>query len=201
MLQTTWPDVIKTAIQVLGPVIAIVIGALLTRWFTRSADRERLAAARVTHAQEKVWEHRREAYSAIIGKLHQFSKEADDMSDSFSNCEMDPMEFYCSPGYHKARAQVTHAFRESRDLFDAARLIISDDFEARYIQMRTEVYEADDLENPPEQAFTVMTVAETAYSDLLQIAKREIAPKASTNNRRSALTRLRIGGWAGQGSR
>lgn len=194
---TIWPDVIKTALTVVGTLAAVGLGSLLNASNARAQDRERLAMAPVTHGREKIWDHRREAYSAIIGKMHLFVKETDEMVECFTDGEMEPMAFYRSQGWHDHRKAVTDAFKETRNLFDQARLIISSDFEARYIQMRTEIYELDDENDPVVNAMDSANSAQTAYDDLLAIAKREIAPAAPLADNKKAPGFLR-GLWQGK---
>lgn len=171
-----WAEVAKTSLTILGTLAAVALGSRLNASNAREQERERLAMAPVTHGREKIWEHRREAYSAIIGKMHLFVREADDICDSFHSGEIDPQAFWHSPGYDDARKKVTNAFKATRDLFDEARLTLSSEFEARYIQMRTEIYDSDEDADPPSQVIDNLKSAQTAYDDLLAIAKREIAP-------------------------
>lgn len=188
---TIWPDVIKAAVTGIVALSGVVLGSVLNGNNARALERERLTMAPVTHGREKIWEHRREAYSAIIGKMHLFVKEANEMVDCFTDGEMEVWAFYQSKGWHDHRKAVTGAFKETRNLFDEARLIISADFEARYIQMRTEIYEIDDENDPVINAMDSARSAQTAYDDLLEIAKREIAPVAPAVQNRKAPGLLR----------
>jgi hypothetical protein len=173
---TLWRDLIMAAVTGVVALSGVALGSSLNARAARELERERLAMAPVTHGREKIWEHRREAYSTIIGKMHLFVKEADELVECFTDGEMEPMAFYLSPGWHDHRRLVTDAFKETRNRFDETRLIISPEFEARYIQMRTEIYELDDENDPVINAMDSAKSAQSAYDDLLAIAKREITP-------------------------
>ncbi|WP_417233031.1 hypothetical protein [Brevundimonas sp.] len=154
-----------------------LLGSFLSQRTAKATALELFEIERVKAAQDKMWDHRRAAYSDIIAKLHLLVKASDELVEGFTDGEVPPEQFFASAYYDVCKKEATDAFKATRQSFDDARLVLSDLFSERYVEFRTAIYATDEDDDPPTSAFAVLKAATDAHADLLAIARAEVAPQ------------------------
>jgi len=125
------------------------------------------------YARERVWDLRRDAYTTIVAALVKANRLADHMDREYSD---DPHGYNASKEMRVATGQYIEAMHQARDAFYANRLMLSDQFAARYDAMIGQLsFEAGNPNLvPPEQAEETARIITNGTDDLLSIALKEV---------------------------
>ena len=160
----------EIAVALIGLGCAVVGGGLtsFTQWFVARGERTKFA-------QEKLWDDRRIAYSAIIASLVRATRHAANIQRRYQD---DPHGFDASAEMPKMVAEFGKAFVEANDVFESNTLVLSAPFYRRF-QAFLKQY-ADEVENQnlmaPEQAGICYSVLDQSTKSLRALAEVEIDP-------------------------
>ena len=155
------------------PVIAVLAASLITGLLTLTAARASMRAAR----SDRVWDARKEGYTAILTRLKEASVRASVVDDGYNSGDYGrgPHDYFESPARTDEEKAAGDAWRNCRSAFDSSWLVLSDDFLARSEQLFDSLPTKYDDDLPPEGAARWAQALRDGYRDLLGIARREFA--------------------------
>lgn len=158
-------DILIALIALGGAVIGVAASTITTLLIHRNE--------RHKFARERVWDLRRDAYTIIVAALIRANRLADHIDKEYSD---DPYGYDASKEMRVATGQYIEAMHQARDAFYANRLMLSDQFAARYDAMIDELNFEVDNPNlvPPEKAEETARIITNGTDDLLGIALKEV---------------------------
>lgn len=148
--------------------VGVVIGGAIsggTTWLVARADRYRFA-------RERTWDLRREAYTDIIAQLMATDSWAKVIDTRYDD---DPHTYDASQDIREHTKQFAGYYQEAKAKYTMTRLIISDQFAARFETMMHDLEGIDSNQNllPPESAKMVYELIHTAMGELMKIGFNE----------------------------
>lgn len=171
-------NVLVTAIT---GVVSTGIGAVIGAWVNRAAAlktaRSMLVIDRQKYAQDRLWDARKESYSAIIAKVRDTTRLAETIYAAFVDPYGHPEEYFQSQAYSRNTQELWEAWRGAEAEYDRARLLVSDAFVAEFERLQANLAAIDHDDIPPDRAEQTFKVFDDALDPMLATAKREIAPE------------------------
>ncbi len=157
--------------------IGTVIGALVNRAAALKTARSMLVIDRQKYTQDRLWDARKESYSAIVAKVRDTAKLAKKVYEGFVDPYGHPEEYFQSQTYNRDTQKLWEAWRNAEAEYDRARLLVSDAFVAEFERLQANLTAIDHEDIPPDRAEQVYGVFSDALDPMLATAKREIAPE------------------------
>lgn len=157
------------------PVAAALAGSLVTGLLALAAARMSMRATR----SNRVWDARREGYTAILTRLKEASEKASIVDEGYNSGDygLGPHDYSTSPERPEEERAACNAWRHCRSAFDATWLVLSDEFLARSEQLFDSLPTKYDDDLPPRDAERRAQALREGYRDLLAIARREFASR------------------------
>ena len=157
------------------PVVAALAASLITGLLTLAAVRASTKATR----SDRVWDARREGYTAILTRLKEASVRASVVDHGYNSGDhgLGPHDYAVSSTHDDEKKAAGDAWRTCRSAFDSSWLVLSDDFLARSEQLFDSLPTRYDDHLPPEAATRWAQALDSGYRDLLAIARREFASR------------------------
>ena len=157
------------------PVIAALAGSLITGLLALGATRMSMKATR----SNRVWDARREGYTAILTRLKEASATAEvvDVGYNSGDYGLGPHDYFESPARPEDEKVAGDAWQRCRSAFDASWLVLSGDYLARSEQLFDSLPTKYDDDLPPKEAARRAQALRDGYRDLLAIARREFASR------------------------
>lgn len=152
------------------------LGAYLNKRATLSTARELAEIERYKYAQDRIWDFRKESYTAILAHLKQASTYADKVSDGYHDEQSHPETYHGSDARHKETKIAWESWGECKSAFEANRLTLSNAFVAEFQKIKDCLAAIDEYDLPPDIAFAEAQCFSDAYPKLLAVALEEIAP-------------------------
>ena len=146
----------------------VVVGSFISSMTTLLIHR----SERQKYRRERSWDHRREAYTNIIGALDRARAIGKHIDEKYQE---DPHSWGASESNRTANDQMIDFFHSARNAFHANRLMLSSAFVAKYDKMNWELGEAD-WQNltPPETSEIAKNVMCRIVPEMEALAIREL---------------------------
>lgn len=158
--------------------LGTILGAYLNKRATLSTARELAEIERFKYTQDRIWDFRKESYTAILAHLKQASVNADKVSEGYHDELRHPEEYHGSDDRFKGTRATWEAWEECKSEFEANRLTLSNDFVSEFQRLIDALGAIDQYDLPPDIAFAEAECFTDAYPKLLTVALSEIAPAA-----------------------
>jgi len=152
------------------------LGAYLNKRATLSTAKEMAEIERFKYTQDRIWDFRKESYTAILAHLRRATDHADKVFAGYCDEQYHPEEYFASEGRRKDEDATWAAWADCKKLFEDSRLTISDDFAKQFQLLRHSFRVISEHDLPPESAQKAQDIFNAFYPKLLQIAQNEIAP-------------------------
>ena len=159
------------------PVIAALAASLITGLLALAAARASMKATR----SDRVWDTRREGYTAILTRLNEASLRASVVDDGYNGGDYGrgPHDYFETSERADQEKAAGEAWRNCRSAFDSSWLVLSDDFLARSERLFESLPTRYDDDSPPEDAARRAQALRDGYRDLLGTARSEFASSHS----------------------
>ncbi len=156
--------------------VGTILGAYLNSRSAVSTARELVEIDRFKYTQDRIWDFRKDAYTAILAQLGEASVHYQRTSDGYNDGYHHPETYHGSEARQKDRAAAWRAWSDCKSDFDNNRLTLSDEFVAEFQNLQTALKQIDENDLPPDIAWAEANCFSAAYQKLLEIAKNEITP-------------------------
>ncbi|WP_170573532.1 hypothetical protein [Ruegeria atlantica] len=157
------------------------LGAYLNRRSAISTAREMVEIERFKYTQDRIWDFRKEAYTAILARLKEALVHSQKVSDGYHDEHHHPEAYHGSEARQKDDAAAWKAWADCKAEFENSRLTLSDEFVDEFASLVNALKHIDEDDLPPDIAWEEAKCFSSAYPKLLEIAKQEIAPSQPTN--------------------
>lgn len=176
------PAIVGALIGASAGVFGIAGTIIGTRMAGDEARKTALATAReiaeveqAKYVRDRLWDVRREAYAAMIARVSAMRRIAVLIDEHFRDPEGSAEEYFSSEHFRRKSDELWNTWRKFVVEFDEARIILSDDFVARFDKLTNEIF-GEEADIPPSQYHDTRVALEGAAEALLAIARAEIAP-------------------------
>lgn len=163
-------------LTIAGTLGGTYLGTVLNHASAVKTARELQDLERHKYTQDRLWDARKEAYSAIIAGLRKTEKASRLVDEGFNSGEADPEEYFHSDVSTKQIHILWSHWQETQTEYDNARLLVSDEFIAAFEKLHVELDALDEDDIPPLLYRKVANVFTEALPDILATAKNEIVP-------------------------
>ncbi|WP_170411284.1 hypothetical protein [Ruegeria atlantica] len=157
-------------------ILGTFLGAYLNKRATLSTARELAEIERFKYAQDRIWDFRKETYTAILAHLRRASNHADRVFSGYCDEQMHPETYFASDSRKEDEEAKWAAWVDCRKEFEDNLLTLSDDFTKQFYLLIHSFKIIDDNDLPPEAAQKAADIFNGFYPKLLRIAQNEIAP-------------------------
>lgn len=151
---------------------------------------------RQKYAQDRLWDARKEAYTAIVISLNSLYKTADNIHDGFFGECAEPERFFNDESFSKLSSEFWERYRSLSAEFGDATLILSDSFKTLFGEWRADFASSDENDLPPEHFEQYYKSIGRYLPRIIEAAKMEIAPANGASSSRSLInakkTKLRL---------
>ncbi|SPJ25059.1 hypothetical protein [Palleronia abyssalis] len=162
----------------IGPLIsavAVIASVVVGAWLSRSSARQQAQAAREEKAEDRLWQFRKDAYTAILAKLAEAAREQERIATGYHESEH-PDAYDASKDRRERDAVVWSAWSACREQFERNRLVISPEFTEAFKAIRKELAAIDEDQLPPVLADQIEEAFSGGHRRLLSVALAEIRP-------------------------
>lgn len=164
-------------VTIAGTLGGTILGARLNQAGALKTARDMQEIERHKYTQDRLWDARKEAYTAIIAQLRATAKAAEKIHHRFNDDDADAEGYFQSAQYGPDTHILWETWRGTIAEYEKARLLLSDDFVAGFEQVQTNLDAVDEDGIPPMRSHEVYVVFNGAITPMLETAKREIAPQ------------------------
>lgn len=131
---------------------------------------------RQKYAHDRLWDARKEAYTAIIVSLNAIYKTADRLYDGFFAEGADGERFFGDESYSRLNIELWERYRSLNTEFEDSTLILSDSFKTLFSEWQSDFCNTDENDIPPEHARQYYRSIYNYLPKIVKAAKAEIAP-------------------------
>lgn len=170
---------LEIAVVLIGGCFALlgtILGAHLNKRSTLSTARELAEIERFKYTQDRIWDFRKESYTAILAHLNKALTEARKLHVGYLDEQSHPETFFASEERKNIEEAMWAAWKDCRQEFEHSRLTVSDDFAKQFQLLMHGFRLVDDNDLPPEKAEKLSDIFDGGYYRLLGVAQDEIAP-------------------------
>ncbi|UZW57549.1 hypothetical protein NUH86_18375 [Sphingobium sp. JS3065] len=132
------------------------------------------------YAQDRLWDARKDAYTAIVSGLTALDKSVDKMYDGFFNGPNDPEDYFQSSSFNEENDELWKRYRATKELYDNSVLILSDAFKVKFGEWQQDFFHYDENDIPPEVTRAHRTAMGKHLHQFVEIAKGELSTQLST---------------------
>lgn len=169
-------EILVSLIGIGGLLAGTWLGAYLNRKGSLQTALHQAEVERQKYAHDRLWDARKEAYTAIIIALNAIYKVADKLYDGFFAEGSDGERFYGHDEFGKLSSELWEKFRSLNAQFEDSTLILSDSFKALFSEWRNDFLDSDENDIPPEQYRQHYASIRNYLPKIVEAAKAEIAP-------------------------
>jgi hypothetical protein len=172
-------------LTIAGTLAGTFLGSWLNRRTTLSTALDIAEVERHKYTQDRLWDHRKDSYTAILAGLRATSKHAYTVDRGYNGGEMHPEEYHASDERTIQVRTLWDKWRETESEYESARLLLSDAFVARFEKIGDDLNAVDIDDLPPCIHSDFADIFRSAVPEMLAIAQAEIAPPLSAKVRSS----------------
>ena len=133
------------------------------------------------YAQDRLWDAKKEAYTAMIVELTALDKAVDRMYAGFTDLEISPENYFQSPSFNEDNNHMWAKYQAAKELFDNSILILSDAFKVRFGQWQQDFFYYDNEHDiPPDVTKAHRTAMGKHLHEFVEIAKGELSAHITT---------------------
>lgn len=164
--------IIAAIIGAVAGIVAIVAGSFLGTHLTKQASiataKELAALEQRKLIRDRLWDHQRDAYTAMISSVRSLWSQAANLANAFDRGDT-------GGGYEDATDQFWKDWTETSKQFHAGRLIFSDKFHDRYDALITTVANGRTNYQGGDNYYEwIRVLFGDVFTDLVDIARRDI---------------------------
>lgn len=156
--------------------IGTILGAYLNQRSAVNTAREMAEIERFKYTQDRIWDFRKESYTAILASLKEASLNADRVNEGYHDEQSHPEIYHASDACKTLVQASWEAWSRSKEAFEKGRLTLSNDFVEGFGAIADDLSAVSEHDLPPEQAWKEAEAFRNGHRRLLVIALNEIAP-------------------------
>jgi len=168
--------VASALIGAISAIAGTILGAKVTQAGALKTARDMQELERHKYTHDRLWDARKEAYTAIVFQLRTTARAAEKLYAGLHDQYGDPEEYFQSEQYNQDSRTLWETWRGTVAEYEKSRLLLSDAFSASFETIQAGVHAVDEDAIPPDRAEAIFAVFDDAVAPLTAIAKSEIAP-------------------------
>ncbi|HKY53336.1 MAG TPA: hypothetical protein VJM08_03480 [Anaerolineales bacterium] len=173
-------DLLVALIGTGGTLAGTFLGAYLNRKSALQTAIQLAEIDRHKYAQDRLWDARKEAYTAIVAGLTALDKIVDGMYDGFFNGPNDPEDYFQSSSFNEDNEKLWDRYRAIKELYDNGVLILSDAFKVKFGEWQQDFFYYDENDIPPVVTQAHRTAMGKHLHEFVEIAKGELSAQLTT---------------------
>lgn len=166
-----------------GTIAGTFLGAWVNRKGSLQAALQLAEVDQQKYARTRLWDARKDAYTAIIVEFNALSSLAARINDGFNDVDVNVEDYFYTAEFNRDNKEMWDRYRNLKVMIENQSLILSDRFIEQIGVWEADLFYYDEDDTPPIQANVHHSAMRMHTPLLVEIAKDEVTAKLSAGRR------------------